>query len=386
MVDLVTIKIKAGNGGDGVVSWHREKFRPKGGPDGGNGGDGGSIYLETDSNLLTLSDFASQRYFKADDGNRGGKNNCTGHGGADLVLKVPIGTLVYLVQPDTKTLIADLTKLGERVLIASKGIGGKGNYVFRSSTNQRPMEWTPGTAGEEKELQLELKILADAGLVGLPSAGKSTLLNTLTSAKAAVGAYPFTTLEPNLGVVIRHSGLDPESSNPQKIVLADLPGLIAGASSGKGLGDRFLRHIERCPVIVHLIAADSKDIATDYQTIRTELALWSPVLAQKTEIVVISKVDLVDAKTLTTVTKDLKKILPKGTKIVAISAQSHLGLDDLTNTIIKTIKSHIKPIEPINLIKPTQSTKIFTIENLPNKKMVFRNTTRHSGLEPESSN
>src|SRR3989344_5487685 len=248
MIDYARVKIKAGDGGDGVVHFRREKYVPKGGPDGGDGGRGGSAYLVANENLTTLMDFRAKSVFKAKDGEKGEKNNRTGASASDLYLEVPIGTLVKVVDRVHKRedLVADLTDVDEKLLIATGGAGGKGNFRFKSSTNQIPLQFTPGEKGEEKDLILEIKLIADVGLIGLPNAGKSTLLNSLTHASAKVGNYPFTTIEPNLGVM-------DVSSLGVSYALADLPGLIEVAASGKGLGDEFLRHVERTRLLVHMI-------------------------------------------------------------------------------------------------------------------------------------
>jgi len=394
MVDLIKIKVKAGAGGDGIVSWHHEKYRPNGGPDGGNGGNGGSIYIETDTNLLSLADLSSQAIFNAKSGQRGGKNNCSGRGAEDLVIKVPVGTVVRVVgagSPSPSSLavngrgniapteIADLTKAGQKVLVAQGGVGGLGNHVFRSSTNQQPHEHTLGTLGEGKELVLELKILADVGLVGLPSSGKSTLLNKLTGASSRVGAYAFTTLEPSLGVLnstikpLNHLNTkETDSENGGmlawsngKIVLADLPGLIEGASEGRGLGDEFLRHIERCKVLVHLVSAENiETFKESYKTVRTELTAWSKELAKKPEIIVLSKADLLRGKPK----------LPK--PVLKISAETGEGLEGLIGAIgeiLQETSSTSKVVAEKEAVAERQtSSSIYTINNLPNKRVVFK--------------
>jgi len=415
MVDLLKIKIKAGNGGDGIVSFHHEKYKPKGGPDGGNGGDGGSIYLEADPNLLTLRDLSSRREFKAMPGDRGGRCSRTGRSGVDLVIKVPVGTVVgsplvgdrdRLRRPikglPTQT-IADLTEPGQRVLVAQGGTGGRGNETFKSATHQVPREWTPGTPGEEKELILELKILADVGLIGLPNAGKSTLLNALTSARAVIGAYPFTTLEPNLGIFVGRGfmplrrrgsiklpptnrvglreGIKPSPTN--RLVVADIPGLIKGASQGKGIGDEFLRHIERCRVLVHAVEVRSNkgidsfmhvhEIVKDYLTVINELGEWSESLARKPEIVVLSKIDVVGGSCIP-LRKALEKELDK--KVIAVSAKTGEGLSELKAEIARVYTCsggiYNTPKETCSGGVQDTSTKTFTINDLPNKRMVFK--------------
>jgi GTP-binding protein len=280
LIDEARITIKAGNGGDGLVHFYHDRWRPKGGPDGGDGGSGGSVYFEAVSDITRLGQFRHQKEFSAEDGQSGGPNQRTGKNGQDLILYLPVGTLINY-DNGTKQ---ELTSVGQRLLIAKGGKGGIGNYRHRSATNQAPTEFTPGQKTSPKNLFLQLKLIADVGLIGLPNAGKTSLLNELTSAKAKVANYPFTTLEPNLGVT---------KSN---LIIADIPGLIAGASQGKGLGIKFLKHIERTRLLVHCVAADSSDPLLDYQLIRDELAASSLSLSQKPEIIVLTKSDLLDPK------------------------------------------------------------------------------------------
>ena len=293
MVDTAVIKIKAGKGGDGHVSFRREKFIAKGGPDGGDGGNGGSIYFVADENLSTLLDFHSKPRYEALDGVVGGKKKCSGSNSEDLLIRVPVGTLVYEqrkeeVYSETATLtersaddllVADLTTHGEKFLIARGGKGGRGNVHFKSSTNQTPMQYTPGTLGEEKLIRLEVKMVADVGLIGMPNAGKSTILNHLTNSNAKVANYPFTTLSPNLGAYTLRNGTI--------IILADIPGLIEGAADGKGLGDDFLRHVERTRILVHVVDGFTENAWNSYEVIRNELKQYGKGLEAKPEIVVI---------------------------------------------------------------------------------------------------
>lgn len=244
MIDTVNIKIKSGKGGDGRVSFLREKYKPKGGPDGGDGGRGGDVILVADENYHTLRDFRSKPNLEAQNGEAGKMNNMFGKAGDDLTIKIPVGTLVYELRNGEEVLVGDFVKHEQSMIVAKGGVGGKGNFRFRSSMNQTPTQFTYGGPSVIKELKLEIKLVADVGIIGLPNAGKSTLINQLTKAAAKIGNYPFTTLEPNLGVAI---------VNNRRIVFADIPGLIEGASEGKGLGDEFLRHVERNKVLLHLI-------------------------------------------------------------------------------------------------------------------------------------
>ncbi len=282
-LDQAKITIKAGDGGNGCCSFRREKFIEFGGPNGGDGGDGGSIIFNTVNGLNTLIDFRFTKHFKAERGQNGQSNNKTGASGKDLFLKVPVGTQIYA--EDKKTLLFDLVKEGEKIKLATGGKGGLGNTRFKSSTNQAPRKITKGKTGEEFEIWLELKIIADVGLVGFPNAGKSSFLSSVSRAKPKVADYPFTTLNPNLGVA---------NIDEKEIVIADIPGLIEGAHKGTGLGDKFLKHIERCKSIIHLIDINEDNLFKRYQIIRNELKKYSSDLAKKKEFVVLNKIDLVD--------------------------------------------------------------------------------------------
>jgi len=281
LVDEVKIDIEGGSGGDGAVSFRREKYVPKGGPDGGDGGRGGNIILISSTDVNTLNDFARLKSFKAQDGQSGMKAKRYGSSGKNLVLKVPVGTLIY--DDLTGKPLFDFQSPNQEFIAAKGGKGGLGNYHFRSSTNQVPREFEPGEPGEKKRVKLELKFIADVGLIGLPNAGKSTLISVISSAKPKVADYPFTTLEPSLGVV-NHKG--------RSFIVCDIPGLISGAAEGKGLGDKFLRHISRTKVLVHLIDVTSHAFQRDYNTIRDELKKFDKQLLDKKEIVVLSKADL----------------------------------------------------------------------------------------------
>src|SRR5687768_17179847 len=284
-VDEAKIHVKAGGGGAGCVSFRREKFIPKGGPDGGDGGNGGSVVMIADPNKSTLLDFAGRHHWKAPRGEGGMGKKMYGESGDDLVIRVPLGTLVY--DTDHDILLADLDKPDSRIVVARGGKGGRGNWHFKSSINQTPRYAEPGTEGQERMLRLELKLIADVGLVGMPNAGKSTLLSVISSARPKIAAYPFTTLEPQLGIV--------ELPPDRRIVVADIPGLIEGAQQGAGLGHAFLRHIERTSIIVHLLdlfPLDGSDPAENYKKIRGELEAFSPELANKREAIAANKMDL----------------------------------------------------------------------------------------------
>ena len=286
-LDQAKIYIKAGNGGSGSASFRREKFIEYGGPDGGDGGNGGSIIFESERNLNTLIDFRYNQHFKAEGGKDGSKRKKTGAGGKDLIIKVPVGTQLY--EEDNNTLIYDFIKNKEKYLVATGGNGGLGNVRFKSSTNRAPKKKTKGKIGEEFWIWLQLKVIADIGIIGLPNAGKSSLLSSLTRARPKVASYPFTTLDPNLGVTYY---------NNKEVTLADIPGLVEGAHLGVGLGDKFLRHIERCKVLVHLIDSTEDDLLGNYNKIRNELSRYGQKLNKKKEIIIFNKLDLVEKKEL----------------------------------------------------------------------------------------
>lgn len=325
--DEAVIKVRAGGGGNGSASFRREKYIPKGGPDGGDGGDGGDLFMLCDGNTHTLSDYASRKFFEADRGEDGRHKRQHGKNGDDLTLRVPPGTIVRRIsQWGGQELIADLTEPGMKILVAKGGKGGLGNVHFATSTHQVPKETTKGEPGEEKHLRLELKLLADVGLVGLPNAGKSTILSRVSNAKPKIADYPFTTLEPNLGVV---------RTSDVSFVVADVPGLIAGASEGKGLGDKFLRHIERSGVIAHIVDINGADLEKDYNDIRNELKAWNPNLISEKEIVVLNKID-------TMMLEDAQKIAKKFGKkikqeIILVSAVSGIGIDEFIQIVSKEI-------------------------------------------------
>jgi GTP-binding protein len=315
-LDEAKIFVKSGDGGAGCVSFRREKFIPEGGPDGGDGGRGGSVLVRTATGLNTLIDFRYQQHFKAKRGQHGMGKQRYGKGAEDIILTVPVGTQIFA--EDKTTLIADLDKADEEFLLCKGGRGGLGNLHFKSSTNQAPRQSTPGEAGEEQWVWLRLKLLSDAGLIGLPNAGKSTLLAAVTAAKPKIADYPFTTLAPQLGVVRK---------GEVEFVLADIPGLIEGASEGKGLGLRFLGHIERCGVLLHLVDATAEHVAENYRTVRTEITAYDADLAAKTELVALNKCDAVTKAELAKKKKALEKAC--GQKPFTISAAGRTGLDDV---------------------------------------------------------
>lgn len=327
-IDEAHIYVKAGNGGNGAISFRREKYIPKGGPDGGDGGNGGNIIMKCVANLNTLLDFKYTKEFIAENGENGHGANSHGKKGQDLVINVPIGTEVFFNDEEEASI--DFTEVGQEILIAKGGNGGFGNAYFKSSINQAPRRANPGQEGEEFNLFLQLKILSDVGLIGLPNAGKSTFLSVVSKARPKIADYPFTTLEPQLGVV---------SIDDYNFVIADLPGLIEGASEGRGLGDRFLKHSERCSVLLHLIDSTSKDVANTYNIIRKELKQYSQNLFEKQEVIALTKCDSLTEDELVIKKKELQKVARKNSKIFVISSVARLGLTEilreLKNEIIK---------------------------------------------------
>ncbi|MGB3720205.1 MAG: GTPase ObgE [Proteobacteria bacterium] len=324
-LDEAKIYVKAGDGGPGAISFRREKFIEFGGPDGGNGGKGGDVWAECVANLNTLIDYRYQQHFKAKNGRQGMGKNRSGADGEDCIIKVPPGTQIFA--EDKETLIADLTEPGQRALIARGGNGGFGNAHFKSPTNQAPRRANPGQPGEELTIWLRLKLIADAGLVGLPNAGKSTFLSKVSAAKPKIADYPFTTLHPNLGVV-RAGDVD--------FVLADIPGLIEGAHTGAGLGTRFLGHIERCRVLLHLVDATQEDVAEAYRTIRRELKAYAADIEKKTEIVALSKCDALDAETVAKKAEALGRAARK--KPILLSAVSGQGIQEALYALGRVIE------------------------------------------------
>jgi GTPase len=323
-LDQAKITIRSGDGGNGCVSFRREKFIEFGGPNGGNGGKGGDVWAECVGNLNTLIDYRYHQHYFATNGIPGMGRDRTGSDGSDATLKVPPGTQIYA--EDGETLLGDLVNVGDRVLLAKGGNGGFGNAYFKSSTNQAPRHANPGLPGTEMIIWLRLKLIADAGLVGLPNAGKSTFLASVSKARPKVAAYPFTTLHPNLGVV-RAGDID--------FVLADIPGLIEGAHEGAGLGTRFLGHIERCRVLLHLVDATEEHVGSAYKTVRAELKAFSPDLAKKKEIVALSKCDALDAATIAEKAAELQKVARK--KPLVISAVSGQGMKEALFAIAREV-------------------------------------------------
>lgn len=317
-LDRVKINLKAGDGGNGACSFHRAKFIEFGGPDGGDGGNGGNIYIQAVNNVNTLIDYRYSQHFKAQHGENGSGANCYGKYGEDLVLKVPVGTCV--IDEDGNEIV-DLAVVDQKVLLAQGGRGGCGNNKFKTSVNQAPRRADPGEPGQELSVWLQLKLIADIGLLGLPNAGKSSLINVLTCAKSKVGAYPFTTLYPKLGVIQR---------DYRELVIADIPGIIKGAHVGIGLGDKFLAHVERCRLLLHLIDISSENLVRDYQDIRTELHKYSPELAQKESIVVLNKADL--AEDLATEIRD-EFCSNVGVDAMLMSTTHNIGIDALLDKL-----------------------------------------------------
>ena len=326
-IDQAEIEVEAGKGGDGMVAFRREKYVPAGGPAGGNGGRGGSIIVKAVENLQTLLDFKYARRFKADDGKRGGPNNCTGASGSDRVIEVPCGTIIY--DTETEEIVGDLVTPDQSICVAKGGKGGLGNKHFLSNSNRAPEYALPGLEGELRQLRLELKLLAEVGIIGLPNAGKSTLISALSAAKPKIANYPFTTLIPNLGVVRKPTG--------DGTVFADIPGLIEGAHAGVGLGHDFLRHIERTRLLLHVIDSTADDPITDYKTIQQELVAYGRGLADRPQIIALNKNDAAEDELLELIETELQLITSD--PIFLISAVSRNGLDKLLQVIWQTLES-----------------------------------------------
>lgn len=323
LIDHVVIKVTAGSGGKGAVSFRSNEGKPNGGPDGGNGGNGGSIYFVGTNDLTALSQFQHKKNVKADDGVPGKRKNLFGKNAEDLYVKIPFGTEIF---SESGVSLGEIVDETSKIVIAKGGKGGRGNNEFKSATNQTPMFAEPGESGEEKVLRLEMKITAQIGLVGLPNAGKSTMLSLLTNAKPKIGNYAFTTLEPNVGMF-------------EGIMLADIPGLIEGAEKGKGLGATFLRHIEKTRILVHCIDATSQNVLQDYLTVRKEFGAYNQSLLEKPEMIVLTKVDLVDIEEI----ESKKKILlQQGKEVVIFSAYDEKDIDNLSAKIRVLIKSSIQ--------------------------------------------
>lgn len=337
-IDKAQVHVKAGSGGNGIVAFRRERYVEFGGPDGGDGGRGGHVILQASRNQNTLANFRFQRELAAEDGGKGDSSNKHGKNGKNLIIQVPVGTVV--LDKEGKVLLADMATDGQEVILARGGKGGFGNAHFTSSVRQAPKIAEKGEPGDSFDAQLELKMIADVGLVGLPNAGKSTFLASLSNAKPEIADYPFTTLIPNLGIV----AVDRDNS----LLVADIPGLIEGASEGKGLGDEFLRHVERTKVLVHLIDAWNNDVVEAYKTIVAELAAYKIDLSKKPQIVALSKIDGLDEDIIADEIGLLKKVVPKGTLIYAISAVSKTGLKELLYSTLKLVqnaKEHQQEIE-----------------------------------------
>lgn len=350
--DQVEIHVRSGRGGDGMVHFHREKFIPRGGPDGGDGGRGGDIIFEVKHTLNTLSSFRQNQKFKAEDGIRGGPSQMSGRAGKDLVIPVPPGTVIF--DAETNAILGDLTEPDQRLIVCKGGRGGRGNQHFATSRNQAPRTAERGAPHEERRLRLELKLIADIGLIGVPNAGKSTLLSVLTNAKPKIAAYPFTTLEPNLGV----AEIDVNTS----VVLADIPGLIEGASHGAGLGYDFLRHIQRTRVLIHLLDGLSDDPVADYSQINTELSLFDPNLAKKPQIVALNKIDQPDVQAkLAEVQQQFKK---RNVGLMAISALARTNTRELLVRAFQTLQEapSLESFEaPLPVYKPKEDPREFAI-------------------------
>ncbi len=336
-IDQAEIEVFAGKGGDGLVAFRREKYVPAGGPSGGNGGNGGSVYLKAMPHLQTLLDFSYAHQFKAEDGKRGGPKNMTGASADDLIIEVPCGTMVYDIE--TEELLGDLVKPGQILLVAQGGKGGLGNRHFLSNRNRAPERALPGLPGEEKAIRLELKLLAEVGIIGLPNAGKSTLISSLSAARPKIADYPFTTLIPNLGVVRKPNG--------DGTVFADIPGLIEGAHLGAGLGHDFLRHIERTRLLLHLIDATAEDPIAAYHTIQDELNSYDRGLPDRPQIIALNKIDALppDSDIPETLAAQLRDI--SDAPVYIISAVSRAGLDPLLQNIWQVLEETAPPIETV---------------------------------------
>ena len=357
-IDEAEIDIKSGKGGDGMVHFHREKYVPRGGPDGGDGGRGGSVMLEVQATLNTLAAFRHTIRYAAEDGKGGGSNNKFGKSAADLIVPVPPGTVVYDISSGERVLLGDLTNPGQQLLVCKGGRGGRGNTHFKSSINQIPRTAERGVPGQEKRLHLELKLIADIGIVGVPNAGKSTLLSVLTNAKPKIAPYPFTTIEPNLGV----ANVDEETS----VVLADIPGLIEGAAEGAGLGHDFLRHVQRTRVLIHLLDGLATDPLADFAQINSELALFDAHLAEKPQIVALNKIDQNEVKERwPKIKKELGKL---GYESMAISALARTDVRELLRKAVTKLAESPLPDESESVLpvyRPAEDPRVFSISREP---------------------
>ncbi len=332
-LDQAKIFVRSGTGGGGAVSFRREKFIEYGGPDGGNGGKGGDIVFEAVAGLNTLIDFRYTQHFRAQRGKGGAGSNMTGAGGDDLVIKVPVGTQV--ISEDKEHVLADFTKVGQREIFLRGGDGGRGNLSYKTSTNRAPRQHGTGWPGDEAWVWLRLKLLADAGLVGLPNAGKSTFINAVTNAQAKVGAYAFTTTRPQLGVV-RHK--------EREFVVADIPGLIEGAAEGAGIGDRFLGHIERCRVLLHLVDANDADIASSYRIVRDELENYGAGLTDKPVVIALNKIDTLDDELIAALSAELEDA--SGATVIPISGAAGIGVDWVLDKLLEAMGPEEAPVSP----------------------------------------
>lgn len=326
-VDYVKLHITSGNGGKGSVHLHREKYITKGGPDGGDGGRGGHVIIKANSNLWTLYHLKFKRHFKADHGGAGGKQRSTGANGGDVYIEVPLGTVIR--DTETNQILFEITEEAEEKIIAEGGLGGRGNWHFKSATRQTPRYAQPGIPGQEKNITLELKVLADVGLVGFPNAGKSTLLSVLTAAKPKIADYEFTTLKPNLGIV--------KYRDYQTFVMADIPGIIEGAAEGKGLGHYFLRHIERNSILLFLIPADANDISEQYHILLDELRRYNPEMLDKERMIAISKSDMLDEELMSEMKEELDNSLP--ISYIFISSVAQNGLTKLKDKLWRLLRN-----------------------------------------------
>jgi GTP-binding protein len=354
-IDEAEILVRSGKGGDGMVHFHREKFVPRGGPDGGDGGRGGDIVFEVRPTISTLQAFRHVARYIADDGRNGGPNDMSGKSANDLIIPVPPGTIIY--DSLTGDLIGDLTAPGQRLTLCKGGRGGRGNTHFKSSTHQAPRTAERGEPGEEKRLKLELKLIADIGLIGVPNAGKSTLLSVLTNAKPKIAAYPFTTLEPNLGV----AQVDDETT----VVLADIPGLIEGASHGAGLGLDFLRHVQRTRVLIHLLDGLSADPVADYSQINSEMSLFDPNLARKPQVVALNKIDQPDVQARL---EDIKKAMKaRGVDLMTISALARTNVRELllkAVQLLDTVPAPEAPEAALPVYRPKEDPRDFHVSRI----------------------
>ena len=386
-VDEAMITVTAGSGGNGCMSFRREKYIPKGGPDGGDGGDGGSVFLQADDGINTLIDYRYQSRYRAENGRSGQGKNCTGAAGADKVLQVPVGTTVINV--DTEEVIGDLTTHGERLLVAQGGFHGLGNTRFKSSTNRAPRQTTPGSDGESRKIKLELKVLADVGLLGFPNAGKSSLISAISAAKPKIANYPFTTLVPNLGVISIESH--------RSFVMADIPGLIEGAADGAGLGIRFLKHLTRTRLLLHIVDAapelsgDAIDPVDSIRKLEQEIEIFSSTLAQRERWLVINKIDLLDAEALHGL-KERVAAIAGDRPVFYISALAKKDLDPLRFALMERLESIWQAevddpdlrAQELNVQKTMQSEGRARIAMLAALRSLERQLTKQ-GIDPESA-